>query len=124
MSDWPKIVTDWQSAWASLNADRIIDLYTEDAEHMSHVVTERMGITSGTLKSRAAIRLYVEASVKRLSGFRADIISVISDCNGDDGRAAVEYWRIINGKEDQRTRVMERIEWQGGKLTSCRVFHF
>lgn len=124
MSAWPRIVTDWQSAWASLDADRIIDLYTEDAEHMSHVVTERMGLASGTLKTRAAIKLYVDESVKRLSGFRADIISVVSDGNDDKGRAAVEYWRIVNGKEDQRTRVIERIEWRDNKLTSCRVFHF
>ncbi|MDO8421821.1 MAG: nuclear transport factor 2 family protein [Parvibaculum sp.] len=124
MSEWPRIVTEWQSAWASLDADRIVDLYTEDAEHMSHVVTERMGISSGTLKSRAAIRLYVDTSVKRLKSFRADIISVISDGDDSNGRAAVEYWRIINGNEGQRTRVIERIEWHDGKLTSCRVFHF
>ena len=91
---------------------------------MSHVVTERMGISSGTLKSRAAIRLYVDTSVKRLKSFRADIISVISDGDDSNGRAAVEYWRIINGNEGQRTRVIERIEWHDGKLTSCRVFHF
>ncbi len=124
MPQWPKIVTQWQSAWASLDADTIIDLYTEDAEHMSHVVTERMGIASGTLKTRAKIKLYVDESTKRLSSFRADIISVVSDGNDDAGNAAVEYWRIINGREDQRTRVMERVEWHGGKLTSCRVFHF
>ncbi len=124
MPQWPKIVAQWQSAWASLDANRIIDLYTDDAEHMSHVVTERLGIASGTLTSRAAIKRYVDESTKRLSSFRADIISVVSDGNDDAGNAAVEYWRIINGREDQRTRVMERVEWNGGKLTSCRVFHF
>lgn len=124
MLDCPRIVTEWHSAWTSLDADRIIDLYTEDAEHMSHLVAERMRLASGTLKSRAAIKLYVDETVKRLKSFHADIISVISIGDDDDGQAAVEYWRIVNGDEAQRSRVLERIEWRGGKLTSARIFHF
>ncbi len=34
------------------------------------------------------------------------------------------YWRILNGDEAGRTRVVEIIEWSGGRITACRVFHF
>lgn len=124
MSEWPRIVTDWHAAWTSLDAEKITNLYTENAEHMSRVVTDHIGISSGTLKSRAAIRLYAEAAVKHLTSFHADIINVIADCDGDNGRAAVEYWRTFNGENEKRSRVFEFFEWRDDKLTSCRVYHF
>ena len=123
-SELHKVVAAWQSSWTSLDPDIITDLYAEDAEHMSNVVTQRMGLGSGTLKSRAAIRLYVEESVKRLTSFRADIISVIMEDHGTEGCAAVEYWRTLNGNDDKRSRVFELLEWRNDKLTSCRVYHF
>jgi hypothetical protein len=123
-ADIPDIVAQWRDSWASLDAERIANLYAEDGMHMSSVVTERMGIGNGTLKSRAAVRIYAEEAAKRLTSFRADIIDVISEIRPDGGKASVEYWRILNGNEERRQRVVELIEWKNGKITSCRVYHF
>jgi len=121
---WPDIVVRWRDAWTSLDADRVAALYAEDGEHMSSVVTERLGITNGTLKSRAAIHTYALAAAKRLTRFQADIIDVVTEQNAEGGKASVEYWRILNGNTEGRTRVIEILEWRQNEITSCRVFHF
>ena len=87
---------------------------------MSAVVVERMQRADGTLRGVDEIRAYATASAQRLKSFKADIIDVLLEEN----RAGVEYWRIINGDEAGRTRVMEILEWRGDKITGCRVFHF
>jgi hypothetical protein len=120
----PKMVAMWSEGWASLDAERIANLYAVNGKHMSSVVTERMGIENGTLTSRAAIQLYAEQSAKRLASFRAEIINVISEDTPKGGKACVEYWRILNGDENRRQRVAEILEWENDEITSCRVFHF
>ncbi|HEX7775793.1 MAG TPA: nuclear transport factor 2 family protein [Parvibaculum sp.] len=116
----PPMVSRWQAAWTNLDADSVAALYADDGTHMSAVVTERMGIADGTLKGREEIRAYAAAARARLKSFRADIIDVIAE----EGRASVEYWRVIDGNETASTRVVEILEWQGDKITACRVFHF
>tara|TARA_R110000824_G_scaffold390760_8_gene587756 strand:- start:11348 stop:11725 length:378 start_codon:yes stop_codon:yes gene_type:complete len=123
-TDTKTITERWQSSWTSLDPDAITDLYTDNGIHMSNVVVERMGIASGTLKSRAAIRLYVEESVKRLKSFRAEIIKVTSAETEIGGSATIEYWRILNENMERKSRVCEIIDWEGDKITSCRVYHF
>jgi hypothetical protein len=116
----PDMVLRWQSAWTSLDPDCVAALYAEDGTHMSAVVTERMGIADGTLRGREHVRAYAAAARARLKSFRADIIDVIAD----EGRASVEYWRVLDGNEAARSRVVEILEWRGDKITACRVFHF
>ena len=120
----PDMITRWKAAWTSLVPDRVAALYAVDGQHMSSVVKERMGIANGTLKSREEVRAYATASAARLKSFRADIMQVIADEDGANGRAAIEYWRILNGDEDNRMRVIEMVEWRDNEITSCRVFHF
>ena len=120
----PDMVARWQAAWTSLDPDRVAALYAVDGQHMSSVVVERIGIADGTLRSREEIRAYAMASAARLKSFRADIMQVISDEDGASGRAAVEYWRILNGDEENRMRVIEMVEWRDNEIISCRVFHF
>lgn len=122
--DTKTIVERWQSSWTSLDPDAITDLYAENGVHMSSVVIERMGIASGTLKSRAAIRLYVEEAVKRLTSFRAEIITVTATETETGGSVTIEYWRILNENMDRKSRVCEIVDWQDDKITSCRVYHF
>ncbi|MDR3499662.1 MAG: nuclear transport factor 2 family protein [Parvibaculum sp.] len=116
----PDMVLRWQAAWTSLDADRVAALYAEDGTHMSAVVAERMGIVDGTLKGRAEIRAYAAAARARLKSFRADIISTIAE----DGRASIEYWRVLDGDDTARSRVVEILEWRKDEITACRVFHF
>lgn len=119
-ADIPEMVLRWQAAWTALDPDRVAALYAENGTHMSAVVTERMGVPDGTLRGREQVRAYAAASAKRLKSFRADILDVVTD----GSRAAVEYWRIIDGDEAHPKRVVEILEWRDGEITACRVFHF
>ncbi|MCF8470050.1 MAG: nuclear transport factor 2 family protein [Parvibaculum sp.] len=119
----PPIVEKWRDAWQSLDPDHIVSLYAAGATHMSAVVVERMQRPDGTLRGTDEIHAYATAAAQRLKSFRADILDVISEEVPGGGRAAVEYWRIVNGDEEGRTRVMEVLEWRGDAITACRVFH-
>ncbi|MBI1261120.1 MAG: hypothetical protein GC184_05295 [Rhizobiales bacterium] len=116
----PSMVLKWRAAWQSLDPDRIAAIYHPDATHMSAVVVERMQRADGTLRGVDEIRAYATISAQRLTSFKADVIDVLLE----ERRAGVEYWRVINGDEAKRTRVMEILEWRGDKISGCRVFHF
>lgn len=120
----PVMVARWQNAWQSLAPEPIAALYAPDATHMSEGVISRMSRPDGTLKGRDDIRAYAEAAAAGLESFRADIIGVIVQEAAHGGRAAVEYWRIVNGNDANRRRVVEIIEWRDDLITACRVFHF
>lgn len=120
----PDMVVRWQAAWQSLDPARIEALYAPDATHMSSVVTARVKRSDGTLRGRTEIRAYAEASAARLKSFHADILDVIADVKDGAGRASVEYWRVVDGDESSRIRVVEILEWENDGITACRVFHF
>ncbi|MAB13741.1 nuclear transport factor 2 family protein [Parvibaculum sp.] len=120
----PAMVARWKAAWEALDPQAVAALYAPDGTHMSGVVRERLGKEDATLHGPEEVLEYATASAKALKSFRADIFNVIADGDDETGRAAVEYWRILNGDETNRMRVMETMEWGGGRITSCRVFHF
>lgn len=120
----PQMVLKWQAAWSSLDAEKVAALYAEDATHMSAAVTARMNRADGTLHGPAELHAYAVEVAKVLKSFRADITSVIAEGTDEEGRAAIEYWRVVNGDEAGRKRVAEILEWKQGKLSACRVFHF
>ncbi|PKQ06673.1 MAG: hypothetical protein CVT73_09705 [Alphaproteobacteria bacterium HGW-Alphaproteobacteria-12] len=120
----PAIIAAWQAAWQSLDPDRVARLYAEEATHMSEVVATRMNRADGTLKGVDEIRAYASVAASQLKKFQAHILDVIAEETPAGGRASVEYWRVVNGDEAGRKRVVEIIEWRGEKITACRVFHF
>ncbi|MBO6686188.1 MAG: nuclear transport factor 2 family protein [Parvibaculum sp.] len=120
----PMMVLKWQSAWQSLDPETVAALYAPDGTHMSDGVVKRMGKSDGTLCGPDELRAYALASVARLQSFRIDILDVISQTGTASGRAAVEYWRVVNGDEAGRTRVVEILEWSDDRISACRVFHF
>jgi hypothetical protein len=120
----PDIVIRWHATWSTLDPDRIAALFCENGTHMSPYVNDYIGLSNAVLKSREAIRLYAEVVAKRVKSFDAEIISVISDYDDTGGRAAVEYWRTLGGKKENRRRSVEMLEWVGDEIISCRVYHF
>ncbi|MBX3508126.1 MAG: nuclear transport factor 2 family protein [Parvibaculum sp.] len=120
----PRMVAEWQRAWSDLDPEKVAALYAEGATHMSAAVTTYLNRPDATLHGPAEMRTYAAAVATRLTGFRADITNVIAEGTDDEGRAAIEYWRVVNGDEAGRKRVAEILEWKHAKLTACRVFHF
>lgn len=120
----PAMVLKWQSAWQSLDPEAVAALYAPDGTHMSDVVIKRMGRADGTLKGPDELRAYAQAGVAQLQSFRIDILDVIAQTENKRGRASVEYWRVVNGDEASRKRVVEILEWTDDRISACRVFHF
>ena len=120
----PAMVLKWQSAWQSLDPETVAALYARDGTHMSEGVVKRMDRPDGMLKGPDELRAYARASVAQLQSFRIDILDAISETDAKGGRASVEYWRVVNGDEAGRNRVVEILEWTGEAITACRVFHF
>lgn len=120
----PMMVLKWQSAWQSLDPETVAALYAPDGTHMSDGVVKRMGRLDGMLCGPDEIRAYALASVAQMQSFRIDILDVISQTDTGGGRAAVEYWRVVNGDEASRKRVVEILEWTDNRISACRVFHF
>lgn len=120
----PAMASRWQAAWQSLDPDAIVALYAPHSTHMSDSVVRHMKRADGTLRGTADIRAFAEATAGRLSSFRADILDAIAEEGPEGGKASIEYWRIVNGDEADRKRVVEIIEWRGNAITACRVFHF
>jgi len=49
---------EWIAAWNSHDLVRILSHYSDDFEMRSPLIVERMGVPSGTLKGKEAIRPY------------------------------------------------------------------
>ncbi|MDZ4380079.1 MAG: nuclear transport factor 2 family protein [Parvibaculum sp.] len=120
----PAMVAAWQAAWQSLDPERVARLYAAEATHMSGIVVSRMNRADATLRGVDEIRAYASVAASQLKSFEACILEVIAEETPDGGRASVEYWRVVNGDEAGRKRVVEIIEWRGEKIVACRVFHF
>ena len=120
----PVMVDRWKAAWEGLEPAPIAALYAPEATHMSQSVVARMNRPNGLLTGPEELRAYAEATVAKLKSFRIDILDVIAVEKPEEGRASIEYWRVVNGDEAGRKRVVEIIEWQQDLITACRVFHF
>ena len=49
---------EWVDAWNAHDLERILSHYTDDFEMASPLIVERMGVASGRLKGKEAIRRY------------------------------------------------------------------
>ncbi len=53
-----EFAADWIDAWNAHDLERILAHYTDDFEMRSPLIVERMGVASGVLRGKAAIREY------------------------------------------------------------------
>ncbi len=49
---------EWIAAWNAHDLERILSHYTDDFEMQSPLIVERMGVSSGILRGKEAIRPY------------------------------------------------------------------
>jgi len=57
--DWAEqFAAEWIDAWNSHDLERIFSHYRDDFEMSSPLIVERMGVPSGTLRGKDAIRPY------------------------------------------------------------------
>jgi len=110
----------WKAAWESCDLDRIVALYSDDAEHSSRLVTDLFAeLGRSTLRGKAEIREYVSRGLLWFVTVRIDVVSAME--SGD--RSAVEYRRSSN-LDSTPAHVLELIDWSGDLIRSSTIFQF
>ena len=57
--EWARqFAEEWIAAWNAHDLERILSHYTDDFEMQSPLIVERMGVSSGILRGKEAIRPY------------------------------------------------------------------
>ena len=97
-----KFARDWVAAWNDGNLERILAHYADDFEMTSPQIIERMGVASGTLKGKDAIRPYWSQGLALHPPVHFELIDVLAGVN-----SVAMYYRSVT-----RARlVVERVEF-------------
>jgi hypothetical protein len=93
---------DWVDAWNAHDLERIFSHYTDDFEMTSPLIVERMGVSSGRLKGKDAIRRYWGQGLASTPNLRFELLAVMVGVNS----LAILYRSVT-----ARRTVIEHIEF-------------
>lgn len=85
---------EWIAAWNAHDIERILSHYVEDFEMRSPLIVESMGVASGTLQGKAAIRPYWERGLAASPQLCFELLDVMIGANA----IAIHYWSVSRGK--------------------------
>jgi hypothetical protein len=101
--EWAQaFAAEWVAAWNAHDLERIFSHYADDFEMASPLIAERMGVASGRLKGKDAIRPYWAQGLAATPPLRFELISVFAGV--DD--IGILYRSVTRGR-----MVIERIEF-------------
>ena len=110
----------WLEAWHGGDPAVVAALYATDGTHESAKVAVSMPeLGRMMLRGRVEIEEYARRAFARVGRLRFEVTHVVEDSRG----CAVEYVRTT-AVDPAPTRVLEMMEWDGGRMTACRVYHF
>lgn len=72
---------EWVDAWNSHDLERILSHYRDDFQMTSPLIVTRMGIQSGTLKGKEAVRKYWSQGLAMTPDLRFDLSNTIVGVN-------------------------------------------
>jgi ketosteroid isomerase-like protein len=82
-----RFAEEWIAAWNSHDLDRILSHYTDDFDFASPIIVQRMGVPSGRLKGKAAIREYWTNGL----AWRPDLFFELKDVFVGVGSVVIHY---------------------------------
>jgi ketosteroid isomerase-like protein len=89
-----KFANEWVTAWNDADLERILAHYANDFEMTSPLIVERMGVASGTLKGKDAIRPYWSQGVALRPPAHFELIDVLAGVNS----VAIYYRSVTRSK--------------------------
>lgn len=107
----------WFEAFNAKQLDKLLNLYTEDAEHFSPKLKIRQPETHGLVKGREAMRVWWQDAFDRLPTLHYKVKTLTAN----EYRVFMEYTRSVEGEEDMQ--VAEVLEIKDKKIVASRVFH-
>ncbi len=72
-----KFASHWVQAWNAHNLDDILSHYTDDFEMSSPIIRERLGVESGRLKGKAAVRDYWKRGLEAFPDLHFELQQVL-----------------------------------------------
>lgn len=101
--DWAEaFARDWIAAWNAHDLERILTHYADDFEMTSPLIVERMGVPSGRLKGKDAIRAYWGQGLAKTPALQFDLMKVLAGVN-----SVAMLYRSLTAQR----MVLERIEF-------------
>jgi ketosteroid isomerase-like protein len=88
------LAQEWIDAWNANDLERILSHYTDDFEMRSPIIIERMGVASGVLKGKAAVRTYWERALAASAPVRFELIDVTVGVDA----VALYYYNVSRGR--------------------------
>jgi len=105
----------WVSAWNDADLERILSHYTDDFEMASPLIRERMGVASGRLKGKAAVRPYWALGLAGDPPLRFELLDVLAGMDV----VAISYRSATRGR-----RVIERLQFnEAGLVTRAEALY-
>jgi ketosteroid isomerase-like protein len=101
--EWAReFAKEWVAAWNDGDLERILAHYADDFEMTSPLIVERMGVASGTLKGKEAIRPYWSKGIATQPPLSFKLLDVLAGVNS----VAIYYHSVTRSR-----LVVERLEF-------------
>jgi ketosteroid isomerase-like protein len=72
-----RFAEEWIASWNAHDLERILSHYTDDFEMHSPLIVERMGVPSGCLRGKDAVRPYWAAGLAARPGLHFTLVEVL-----------------------------------------------
>ena len=111
------IAQHWFDAFNAHDLEKLLALYSDNAQHYSPKLKIRQPETNGLIKGKDALRLWWQDSFERLPSLRYEPTRFIAD----EANIFMEYIRHVDGEDN--IIVGEVLEIQDGVIVASRVYH-
>lgn len=112
-----KIALKWFEAFNEHDLEKLLSLYSDNAEHFSPKLKIRVPQTQGLIKGKQALREWWQDAFDRLPTLNYEVIKLTAD----DEQVFMEYIRHVKNEED--LRVGEVLQIKKGLIIFSRVYH-
>ncbi|MDO9000008.1 MAG: nuclear transport factor 2 family protein [Bacteroidota bacterium] len=111
------IAQKWFTAFNEHDLEKLLALYSENAEHYSPKLKVRKPETQGLIKGKPALREWWQDAFDRLPSLNYEVLKLTADKE----QVFMEYLRRVDNEEE--LRVGEILLIKNGLIVFSRVYH-
>ncbi|HNX58406.1 MAG TPA: nuclear transport factor 2 family protein [Spirochaetota bacterium] len=94
INDYTHFAEEWIDSWNAHDLDRIMSHYRDDCEITTPMIKTALGIDTGTLAGKSAVRNYWRAALDKVPDLHFELIDITASVNS----VALYYQSISNKK--------------------------
>ena len=111
------IANQWFEAFNEHNLEKLLNLYSNEAQHFSPKLKIHRPETNGLIIGKDALRDWWKDAFNRLPSLHYKVIKLTSD----DEQVFMEYIRQVENESDMN--IGEVLEIKNDKIIASRVYH-